>query len=1458
MRKNKPITLWLIYLLFIIPLTAEEAYPPIVPEGEMIEGIEKLVPGKHEDGELTVSRRSPFKAIAFSPDGTTIASVTASETINLWDYTTGRKSMIIGSHITSAAWSPDGTTIVSGSWDDTVKLWDCTTSKELMTIRGHASNVHSVAWSTDDKTLAFGLDDGTIKFWDRATGREIMTPLGNSDYVSSVAFSPDSTTLASGYFGDDVIRLWDRTTGREIMTLHGHSSAVHSVDFSPDGTILASGSADNTIKFWDRVTGREIKTLKGHSDDVNSIAFSPSGTTLASASTDNSIKFWDRATGKELMTLHGHSSSVYSLAFSPSGTTLASGSADETIKLWDCATGRELMTLQDHSSSVHSLAFSPDGTTFAFNSRKTVTLWNRTTNKKIRTLESHNAFIYFLVFLSDGITIASWPQDGTIKLWNSATGRESMTNKDYTFSISITSVAFSSDGKTIAFGLNDGAIKLWNRTTGKELMTKKGHGSAVISVALSTDGTMLASGLVDGTIKLWDITTGRELMTRKGHSNTVNSVVFSPDGTTIASRSIDKTVLWDCGTCSEIMTLQGHSYNVYSVAFSSDSTTFASGSYDGTIKLWDIATTRELITLKGHSKTVSSIAFSPDNTTIASSSWDDTIKLWDRVTYKLKSTLISGQNGNWLSYTPGGKVLRYDDGNFLCRMDGAKPVPVEPQDAEPGQLELMDNPQILNVTNGEVKNFSVTVKNASEHPVYWTYVVVDEKESEPTPLVFFPPSRVGVIQPGVEHTFSCGVSAYCTYESPEESSPILNLKIKGLNCSTITIPIQTKMEVPMLFLENLQLKKENKENFLSVRIMNRGSVPLSESTITLQVKDSDIQFTTVTQPEIGSGERVVVPFSVPEGLELTKDSRITVRVEKTAYPVHVWKFEDQNIEIITIFTYIFIIVGIIAGLGIIIFLFFLSPLPVILRISFKPDVVYTLPLDRFAGLCRFINNGGKNKKYLDAARFYRNPGPETWYPLIAELFSVAITPMGSGSFSCYEMSLGREFILNLPTCYIAFPPETEQLAGIRKRIRQLTRKPNPVVIIITINKEKIIEWQKAAASEGVFAVIPTLTDLTALLLHPDPLQVLTKIISMQIKPEYISPYTTAGGLRRQPMFFGRFQIISHILNREMTNYIIAGARKIGKSSLLFELERRCRELDTISCHFLELTGDDFSQRLAIITNLPPASSIDEIIDQIKKRKDPRTLVFLVDEADGFIQAEAEREYKTLKQFRKLSEEGICYFIFAGFWRLYETVAFDYHSPLKNFGEMLTLGELEEEACRDLCIKPMHMCNIHYETDKLVEQIISLTGGRPNLIALVCNEIIRELNITDRLIGQKDLDRAFHSSEIVDELTIHPLLEETETNSEETDHANRLDRIIIYACINHDRFSEDQVLDFLKEAGIQPDLQQIQNSLKRLELAFILGRKQEEYFFRVPLFVHYHRTRNIAKLLEWEIQRYSGE
>ena len=313
--------------------------------------------------------------------------------------------------------------------------------------------------------------------------------------------------------------------------------------------------------------------------------------------------------------------------------------------------------LEGHGGGVSSAAFSPDGNLLASSATDgTVRLWDPATGQLIATLEGHGDWVDGVAFSPDGDLLASAGSDGTVRLWDPATGQLIATLEGH--SDWVQSVAFSPDGRLLASASSDRTVRLWDLATGQPTATLQSHTSGVSSVAFSPDGNLLASASSDRTVRLWDPATGQPTATLQGHTSGVSSVAFSPDGNLLASASEDGTMrLWDPATGQPTATLEGHTGGVRSVAFSPDGRLLASAGSDGTVRLWDPATGQPTATLEGHTGEVNGVAFSPDGNLLASASEDGTMRLWDPATSQ-PATLEGHTSGvNGVAFSPDGNLL---------------------------------------------------------------------------------------------------------------------------------------------------------------------------------------------------------------------------------------------------------------------------------------------------------------------------------------------------------------------------------------------------------------------------------------------------------------------------------------------------------------------------------------------------------------------------------------------------------------------------------------------------------------------------------------------------------------------------------------------------------------------------------------------------------------------------------
>ena len=460
-------------------------------------------------------------------------------------------------NVLALAFSPDGTRLASGGKDKTVRLWDTATNKELATLRKHTGWTNVLAFSPDGKMLASGSPDKTVQLWDTATGVHLATLTEHINSIVALTFSPDGRTLASGSM-DGTIRFWNTETGDLLpLNIMEHTEWVKAVSFFKNNSTLASVAFNGVITFWDLKTSQKtgVQTIESW-DFLMASAFSPDGAKLVSTGA-KSVQFLNIGPGK----------------------VAATWEPDRLVRLTEARTGRELATLTKSVGGINQkggMTFSPDGKTVAFHGLGEIHVWHTEKGDilTITLIESlSDAMDHFLsdamiqehvmtrvldevsvlMFSPDGKKLVSGTMGGKVQMWDAETGTElapflagqdlpenlldSVALKD-----PITALAFSSNGALLAVGSEQKIRLLGNSKQARLKEVPRG----TQSLAFSPDDAVLVAGLRNGGIELSDMTTGEKITTLNGHTQTVETLVFSPDGKTLVSTGQDGTILvWD-------------------------------------------------------------------------------------------------------------------------------------------------------------------------------------------------------------------------------------------------------------------------------------------------------------------------------------------------------------------------------------------------------------------------------------------------------------------------------------------------------------------------------------------------------------------------------------------------------------------------------------------------------------------------------------------------------------------------------------------------------------------------------------------------------------------------------------------------------------------------------------------------------------------------------------------------
>lgn len=608
----------------------------------------------------------PLRALAFSPDGRTLAVGACNGAIRLLDAADGRLARIFLGHravIRDLAFSHSGTMLASASRDRTVRLWDAASGRCVRVLRGHLADVMSVSWSPNDRFLASAGQGDMVVLWDVATGKP-KARLPAELARRSVAFSPDGTWLATG-MATSGVHFWDARRVRRAQSAFNVRPEPALLAWSPDGKLLAcrAASAADEVHLIDPRTPRTRRPIRPKPGfPVTAMAFSPGGDRLACHLAGGAVTVLDCTSWKPAAAMAepetGEGNIAFSqgcLAFSPDGKSLAvcrSAALLAQVALWDARSGKLRWKRHAWLEELRAMALSPDGrrlTVAHVAGTRRLRSWRVPSGEVADARRMRRGFSCGLAWCGDNERLAFAAHQWLHVITPGQRGPVPSVR----FETNVTQVAWSPDGSAIAAAAAGGAVGIYEAASRMRLRELTGHHGEIRALAWSADGKLIAGGgpgRARGEMGLvvWDAAMGKCLTAPKGHEGEVLAVAFSPDSRKLVSGSVDTTArVWEARSGRLVGVLTGHNARVQAVAWSPDGRQVATaegGAWKGPcprVIVWDAESLRSVRALVGHIGGAVAMAWTGTaDAPVLATACPRLVRLWDVATGRPSMTVV--------------------------------------------------------------------------------------------------------------------------------------------------------------------------------------------------------------------------------------------------------------------------------------------------------------------------------------------------------------------------------------------------------------------------------------------------------------------------------------------------------------------------------------------------------------------------------------------------------------------------------------------------------------------------------------------------------------------------------------------------------------------------------------------------------------------------------------------------
>lgn len=1181
---------------------------------------------------------------------------------------------------------------------------------------------------------------------------------------------------------DSFVGAWNVRTGERLWSHESPGGMITSLALNLTGTQAAIGRFDGSLALVDLKDGR-LRPLKSpHTSRISALAFSEDRKTLAAGAEDQQLTLWTlseagNASYQPFMFRVG--STLSALQFRPKSgprQILAGAVFERGVVFWErdgkggLAYAQE--SLRGNAVPIHAVAFSQSGSLFATGSDdRRVRIWKRQDDRKtwflhcqsgvlagvVRSLSFRPQSENQLAVAADGEGIATFP------VQNLSTDQcEPLTQlpvadssgQDKPSRAVFRAVNYSGDGKLLAAGSEDHTIAVFDVEQRKQrYRLVDANQETVTALAFHPkDPNILATGSEDRVVRVWNLTENHKVEPYRfePQAASIAALSFSPDGSMLAVAAGKDLTLWSSADHS-LVSKRSPKGELRSAMFLPNGNRIAIIERTGDTIVWDAGSQKD--ELVGHPRVglmrkdgdLFSLAIDPKKQAVVSGGLGRVLFRTLEHELPIDVVLWAGEPGwaSWANEGASGRLFRHDTGGLLWDQDPK---------------------------SGTIKPVLPTV----QEPEPKLSVVLNITQAED-------PWEPGTAQVTISNKLGAGPALWIDLEEvPMSSEPWVQF----------ATPPQRIMRVDA----GTQLTPQR------VRLARGSRLPLPWQTVQLCVR---------AVPSAGHESRrdcKPVPIGPWWWRHLHHISGLLVALSGLFFLAEDFRRRRAPCDLAILRTYRN--ENPLSGRR-------LDEYPLIDDALMKEE-------HRKRGFrSRALKLAGVPERIWQRALIAAST-PTACANQLAECLLAHLEPLEIGSPSDPAVALFR---ISLPPLALHVPDDAVLAVCASKNnpaytaLAQLTQMqlghPRMVFVVDRTGTDTTVTSLREALASvhpGTVFVRLSDSDIRSILLsdRPEPAKdTLRAAIAEQCDVEIITPYRTDGvGITDEfpESFMGRQQELNLLVDRYKQNFLLVGPRRMGKSSLLHalrrEMKRRHPEVLVLNYWF----SSSSLAKIHAVDERICADTPDAFYESVLKRATVHQL-FLLDEADAFIEQESKSQFGFCHVMRALSGQGRASFVLTGYRQLHDAVRTAEH-PLRNFGELLRLAPLDLESAEKLIVEPLSAMRLTMEEPaRTVEWLRRETARRPHLLAYACLALLR----LRKPLGPPPLSLSEVQRAVYDCAAIRDDFGNWDAQTEQS----LLDALVLRAAVILQRSSVGELCTFLAKMGAFLSPADVETSVNRL-------------------------------------------